>query len=82
MITFKPTRSPSAIVTRAQADHCIFKVGAFYAIQPTSASQEFLIAKCLKPSNSGFEGLVLEKCSEVVSDLLIFREKKERANKQ
>ena len=59
-------------MTRAQAEHCIFKVGAFYAIQPTSANQEFLIAKCLKPFDGGFEGHILNKCSEVVSNVLIF----------
>ena len=75
-ITFKPTKKASSVVTRAQAVTAVFKVGAFYAMQPTSSSQEVLLIKCLKSSRDYLEGLVLEKCTDdVVGDSVIFEEK-------
>ena len=75
-ITFKPTKKSSSVVTRAQTVTAVFKVGAFYAMQPTSSSQEVLLIKCLKSSRDYLEGLVLEKCTDdVVGDSVIFEEK-------
>ena len=75
-VTFKPTRRASSVVTRAQTVISVFKVGAFYSLQPTSSSQEVQLIKCLKPSRDYLEGLVLEKCiDDEGGDLVIFEEK-------
>ena len=75
MITFKPTRRPSAAVTRAQIATSDYKVGAFYAIQPKFPDQEVLLVKCMKPSRDTIEGLILEKCSDIVGELVLFEGK-------
>ena len=77
MITFKPTRKPSAAVTRAQIATSDYKAGAFYALQPEFPDQEFLLAKCMKPSRDTFEGLILEKCSDIdiSGELVLFEGK-------
>ena len=77
LVTFKPSYRPSPAVTRSQVERsATYQVGAFYAKQMDTSriSEEFCIAKCVKPCEVFFEGILLEKC-DVVEDLLYFVEK-------
>ena len=77
MITFKPSHNPVAPVTRSQTFNTTYQVGAFYAIQTESSSfsDGFGIAKCLELSADTFKGVLLEKCPDMIGDLVIFQEK-------
>ena len=77
MITFKPSHKPVAPVTRSQTFNTSYQVGAFYAVQTDSSnfSDGFGIAKCLEPCADTFKGIILEKCSEMIGDSVIFEEK-------